>query len=339
MSARHAIAADVWRGSMKRLKCLRAKPPSRLTLDQVASFDCDGFLAPVQGVSPEHAAIIKDRIEDLEASEQRAGMALFLNAHLKYKWWYDLCTPSCILDVVEDLLGPNLLIWKSQLWIKEPGADAFVGWHQDATYWGLEPPDSVNVWMALTDVTPAHGPLELLPGSHADALPTTDTYSVDNILTRGQDIDWDSVPGGLHQDKVFRATLRPGEFSVHHLCTAHASKPNGGAGRRIGFNATFVAPSVSSVRADGASAMLVRGADTHGHFGLEVQPSGDMPTCAEALAAQRKNEGVSRSLLDGADASRFLEVSRLRASRNLPGHVKVGGEGAFGAAITDQLRH
>lgn len=304
-------------------------------MSQVSQFDRDGLLLPIVGCSREHASTIKARIEEREEALQKAGMVLFLNAHLQYRWWYDLCTRPEILDVVEDLLGPNVLIWKSQLWIKEPG-NAFVGWHQDATYWGLEPPESVNVWIALTDVTQAHGPLELLAGSQATALPTKDTYTVDNILTRGQDIDWDAA-GGLDEAKVKEAVLRPGEFSIHHLCTAHASKPNKGPGRRIGFNITYVAPHVESIRPDGASAMLVRGSDLHRNFHLEAKPSGDVPTPAEAQAAQEKNEGVSRSLLAGADMEKFVEVSRQRATRNLPAHVESGGEGAFGAAIHARL--
>lgn len=336
-----SIAADVWRTSMRRLASLRAGRALRaLTPAQVSQFDRDGFLAPLVGCSTEHAREVRDCIERHEKAEQKAGMALFLNAHLQHAWWHRLCTRCEILDVVEDLLGPNLLIWKSQLWIKEERSGSFVGWHQDATYWGLDPPDSVNVWMALTDVTPSHGPLRLLAGSQGDALPTKDTYTVDNLLTRGQDIDWEEA-GGLDTRRVHEAVLRPGEFSVHHLCTAHASQPNEGPGRRIGFNITFVAPHVSPVRADGASAMLVRGIDPHGHFALETPPSGDAPTDSELRAVRQKNESVSRNLLAGANLEKFVEVSKQRASRNLPAHVNdvgAGGEGAFGAAIGDRLK-
>jgi non-heme Fe2+,alpha-ketoglutarate-dependent halogenase len=337
------IAADVWRASMTRLAALRASAGAsvrkRLTATQVAEFDRDGFLVPMMGCSASHAQGILERIERQEEAEQKAGMALFLNAHVQHRWWYDLCTRPQILDVVQDVLGPNLLIWKSQLWIKEAGSGSYVGWHQDATYWGLDPPESVNVWMALTDVTPSHGPLQLLAGSHAEALPTSDTYDVGNLLTRGQDVDWEAA-GGLPTSRIHEAVLKPGEFSVHHLCTAHASQPNAGPGRRVGFNVTFVAPSVAPIRADGASAMLVRGSDDYGHFNLETPPSADVPTAAEVRAVHEKNEAVSRNLLAGANMDRFIEVSQQRAVRNLPKHVgshAAGGEGAFGASIASQL--
>eukprot|EP00746_Dinoflagellata_sp_MGD_P043396 gnl/MRDRNA2_/MRDRNA2_205410_c0_seq1.p1 gnl/MRDRNA2_/MRDRNA2_205410_c0~~gnl/MRDRNA2_/MRDRNA2_205410_c0_seq1.p1 ORF type:complete len:321 (-),score=50.51 gnl/MRDRNA2_/MRDRNA2_205410_c0_seq1:68-1030(-) len=313
---------------MQRLEGLR-NTPRRLAAHQIKSFDRDGFLFPLSsGLSAADMISLRNRIETAEKESQKAGMGLFLNAHLKHKWWHSICTRPEILDVVEDLLGRNILIWKSQLWIKEPNNQSFVGWHQDATYWGLEPPDSVNVWMAVTDVMPSNGPLELLAGSHQAALPTKDTYTADNILTRGQDIDWNSA-GGLDMNKVAHAVLKPGEFSVHHLCTPHASQPNQGPGRRIGFNITFVAPHVLSVRSCAASAMLVRGMDMVGNWEHEVPPQGDVPTPTEAAAMHAKNEGQTLSLLADADMARFQEVLQARSTRNLPSHVKSGGEGAF----------
>lgn len=316
-------------GSVARLRALR-RAPGALSAEQCAAFDRDGFLLPLRGVSPGEAARIRQRIEDAERAATRGGMTLFYNAHLRHRWWLDLCTSPAILGPVRDLLGPDVLIWKSQLWIKEPGP-AFVGWHQDSSYWGLEPHDSVNVWMAITDVTENHGPLELLRGSHLEQLRTLDTYTVDNILTRGQDIDWGAA-GGPDRARVVPAVLRPGELSIHHLGTAHGSRPNLGPGRRIGFNVTFVAPHVASVRADGASALLVAGEDRGGRWRHE-HPPGAGADAEEAW--RRKNEGQSRSLMAGADMPRFAEVSRARASRNLPAHAAGGGgEGAFAAALS-----
>jgi len=194
--------------------------------------------------------------------------------------------------------------------------------------------------MGITDVTAAHGPLQHYARSHAAALPTLETYTVDNILTRGQDIDWSAVPGGLDRSCVCSAVLKPGQFSVHHLCCAHASQPNNGPGRRIGFNMTFVSPNVGSLRPDGASAMLVRGshpAAALSHWRLEAPPTGERPTEEEARRTQTKNLGQSLSLLTDADMAKFRVVSKERASRNLPKHVSGGGEGAFGAAIAAKL--
>src|SRR4030095_9494066 len=72
-----------------------------------------------------------------------------------------------VLAAVEDLIGPDLLFYHLTMWIKEPGDDAFVSWHQDGTYFGLDPADQhAAAWVALTDSLPEMGCVTVLPGSH-----------------------------------------------------------------------------------------------------------------------------------------------------------------------------
>ena len=59
-----------------------------------------------------------------------SGNSLGLNGHLLYKWQYELATKPVLLDMVQDLIGPDFYIWKSQFWIKEPQSNSFIGWHQ-----------------------------------------------------------------------------------------------------------------------------------------------------------------------------------------------------------------
>lgn len=311
--------ADAHNGLCARLQVDRA-PPRRLTPEQVAQFDRDGFLLPLDGISAAEAAATRSRIEAMEAAEQQGGNGLFSNAHCLYGWWQKMATRPELLDVVEDLLGPNIMIWKSQLWIKEAGSDSFVGWHQDARYWGLTPIDSVNVWMALTDVTPENGPMQYLRGSHSRCYPTIDTYSADSLLTRGQDIDF-SPEAGPDPDTLVSAVLKPGKFSIHHLGVAHGGGPNRGDDRRIGFNVTYVVPRVRSVRPDGAFAQLVRGVDDCAHFNRDRVPTADNPTSEEREAFLRKAAGLSRTVLTGADVERFLAVAEERRSKNVAPHV------------------
>jgi len=292
----------------------------------------------LRGVSEEEAGEARATIEAHERESDQSGASLFLNGHLLYPWQHALATKAAVLDMVEDLIGPNLLIWKCQLWVKEPCSGSHVGWHQDASYWGLEPPDCVNVWMALTNVTSEHGPMQLLKGSHVEPLMEhEDRYEPDNLLTRGQVIAHlqDGTPGPDPAQTV-SAVLRPGEFSLHHLCTAHGGGPNNGDDRRIGFNVTYVPPSVRSLRPDGAFAMLVRGEDTHGHFELESPPeAGGSGAGREQYAA--KMEGLARSIMHDADLAKFAEVSERRVGKNLPSHVSGEGAGAAGTSLASSL--
>ena len=95
---------------------------------QVEEFDRTGFLLPLRAISEEEAAAVRRKIEHAEVEAQQGGNGLFTNAHTLYDWFYELATKGSVLDVVEDLIGPNIMIWKSQLWIKESGSGSYVGW-------------------------------------------------------------------------------------------------------------------------------------------------------------------------------------------------------------------
>jgi ectoine hydroxylase-related dioxygenase (phytanoyl-CoA dioxygenase family) len=213
-------------GVIQRIQVLRKGAPKALTAAQIEQFDRDGVLLPIRGVSEEVAIGARAKIESLEKVENLSANSLCLNGHLLYKWQHELATTPRVLDMVEDLVGPNFFIWKCQLWIKEQDSDSFVGWHQDANYWGLDPPDCVNVWMALTDVTPEHGPMQLLRGSHVEPLlEHEDLYEPNNLLTRGQVIPALENYPGPDSARTVSAVLSPGEMSIHHLCTAHGGGP------------------------------------------------------------------------------------------------------------------
>lgn len=317
------------------MRALRRGPPKALTQAALDRFDEDGVLLPLRGIDTDEALHARGLIEAHERDADESGASLFTNGHLMYDWQHGLATHPRILDMVEDVIGPDIFVWKCQLWIKEAGSDAHVGWHQDAAYWGLEPPDAVNVWMALSDVTAAHGPMELLRGSHAEPLMAhEDRYEPSNLLTRGQVIPalQDGTPGP-DPARTMSAVLAPGELSLHHLCTAHGGGPNRADDRRIGFNVTYVPPTVRSVRPAGASAMLVRGHDAFGHFAHETAPGAEaVDVHARRRAHAAKVEGVAASIMDGADMGRFEQVSQQRVGRNTPHHVSAASAGSTSLA-------
>jgi hypothetical protein len=310
-------------GVIQRIQVLRKGAPKALTSAQIERFDHDGVLLPIRGVSKEVAEGARVKIESMEKAENISASNLCLNGHLIYKWQHDLATNPRICDMIEDLIGPNFFIWKCQLWIKEQDSDSYVGWHQDANYWGLEPPDCVNVWMALTNVTEEHGPMELLRGSHVEPLlPHADLYEANNLLTRGQVIPSLEADPGPDPARTISAVLQPGEMSIHHLCTAHGGGPNRGDDRRIGFNVTYAASHVRSVRKGGKFGHLVRGEwDPDTDMTADPAPTSDNPTEAEMKNYRAKQDGTAESIMEGADLDAFTRVSEERVGRNLPKHV------------------
>ena len=220
--------------------------------------------------------------------------------HLLYSWLADLVHHEPILDIVEDLHGPDLLCWSTTLFIKEAKTTSFVSWHQDSTYWGLSRPDVVTAWLAVTPSTIANGALEVISGTHTlDQLPHRDTFATDNLLTRGQEV---AVDIGATKPDVIE--LQPGEVSLHHVRLVHGSAPNHSDDRRIGFAMRFIPTSVAQVGGGTDSATLVRGTDRFGHFELEPRAKRNLDPAMVEL--HHRVTGISaKRLYRGTDITSF----------------------------------
>jgi hypothetical protein len=255
-----------------------------LSDEQVARYREDGFLCPLPALSADAASDCRRQLEAFEASQGRSlGQIpgqLRAKTHLLFPWLDDLVRHPAVLAAVEDLIGPDLLVYHLTMWIKDPGDDAFVSWHQDGTYFGLEPADQhVTAWVALTDSTPATGCVVALPGSHRlGQLPHTSRRSPANLLSNGQEVEL-----AVDDARVAPLAMRAGEFSLHHTHLLHSSAPNRGRDRRIGVGISYIPTWVRHVGSPRLTASLVRGQDRHRHFDPEPRPRGDFD--AEARAA------------------------------------------------------
>jgi non-heme Fe2+,alpha-ketoglutarate-dependent halogenase len=243
-----------------------------LTPAQIAAFEARGYLAPLPVMSEPEALRLRATLEAIEA-----GMGgplrgdLRHKAHLLFPFLADLIRHPAILDAIEDLLGPDLLCWNSNFFIKEADTPSFVSWHQDSTYWGLSSPDVVTAWVALTPSSLANGAMAVIPASHTrDQIPHRDTFDRHNLLTRGQEVAVEVDEGA-----AVPLVLRPGEMSLHHVRLVHGSPPNPSGDRRIGFAIRYIPTSIRQLEGED-SATLVRGADRYHHFELEPRPERDM---------------------------------------------------------------
>lgn len=250
-------------------------------------YHTDGFYFPVPVLAPEEAREYRRRLEAVEADHGGALTGeLRHKPHLLFTWLADLVRRPAILDAVEDVLGPNLLVWSTSFFIKNARDEAFVSWHQDSTYWGLSEPDVLTAWVAFTEATIENGAMRMVPGSHAEQLAHHDTFAPNNLLSRGQEI---SVQ--VDDSRGVDVLLRPGEMSLHHVRMIHGSPANRSADRRIGFAIRYVPTYVKQIAGDVDGAMLVRGVDEYHHFAPERPPARDLSPEARAHHA----ESVARS--------------------------------------------
>jgi hypothetical protein len=238
-----------------------------------------GYYAPIRVLQRAEADDLRARLEAFEAGAGILAGKLRHKSHLLFTWLNDLVRHPRILDAVEDVIGPNILCWGSSFFIKEPHNPGFVSWHQDSTYWGLEPADVVTAWVALTDSTAANGAMRVMPGTHRlDQVPHHDTFRPENLLSRGQEIMVD-----VDDRHAAMLELAAGEMSLHHVRLIHGSDPNPSAQRRIGFAIRYIPTTVRQVAGAHDHATLVRGVDTHGHFEPEQRPEADMSPGAVAF--------------------------------------------------------
>lgn len=274
--------------------------PKVLSQDQVESFERDGFVFPVPVLTPVEARSFRDRLEGHEGTAGHPIQSnMRHNVHLLFTWANELVRHPTVLDAVEDVLGPNLRCWITNFFIKEANDPAFVSWHQDSTYWGLEPHDVVTAWIALSDVPHESGPMKMVPGSHKwDQLPHVDTFDENNLLSRGQEIEVE-----VKEEDGVEVPLKAGEMSLHHIRTVHGSGPNRHGDRRIGLAIRYIPTHVRQIRLRDAG-MLVRGVDSFGHFDEEPQPRADLD--GAALAAHKASaDRLLQAIMDGTDAEEF----------------------------------
>ena len=267
---------------------------------QVEKFHNDGFLSPINVFSINEASELKDKLEDAEKIWPEAFSASARNnAHLNFEFLDSIVHNKNLLDAVEDILGPNILAYASTLFIKEPRDPGFVSWHQDGKYMGLSENIGITAWVALSEANGESGCMSMIPGSHEKMLAHKDTFGKDNILTRGQAVQ--NVDAG----KAVETPLRPGQASFHCPTVIHGSQPNRSEHRRIGFAIqTYIPTNVKSIHGR-ASAQLVRGIDTFGHFDLLQRPKRDMEE-AQVTTRDRVNKEYADILYLGAKKTRDL---------------------------------
>ena len=242
----------------------------RLTVEQIRSFHDDGYIFPLSCMSREEAEACHRNIEDFERETRLSvNRDLHFKTHLYFSWSLALAQRPEILDAVEDLIGPDILVFASGFWAKAAGDRTFVSWHQDSAYFGLDPHDEVTAWIALTDSDPGNGCMRVLPRSHlAPAYDHVETTDDRNLLSRGQTI------AELDASEAVDIELKAGEFSLHHEHAAHGSLPNGSDRARIGYSLMFIPAHVRSTIGR-RTAWLVRGEDNHRHWDADPMPACD----------------------------------------------------------------
>ena len=204
---------------------------SSLNEKQLKDYEDHGFVAPIDVLTLEEAKKIKEEIEYIEKKwpDELIGLGRN-NVHYISPIFDQVCHNSKILDVVESIIGKNILVGGTTLFIKDPDQKGFVSWHQDAKYIGFEPHNWVTAWLAITDANEENGCMRMWSGSHKEKIKEhKDTFNENNLLTRGQTVQ--NIP----LEDTTPNILKAGQLSLHHPMIVHGSGSNKSNTRRIGF--------------------------------------------------------------------------------------------------------
>ena len=239
-----------------------------------ARYDADGFLAPLQALTADEAAACRARLAPYLDAHGFAARRVRNSPHLLFTWAADLIRHPRIVDAVASLIGPDVLVRQSVLFIKPAGDPDHNAFHQDGAPWQLAGDRVVTAWIALTDSTVANGAVRMIPGSHRGRR-LRHELRIDRHgrLLRGQCVE------PVSEASALPIALRAGEFSLHHVWTVHGSPPNPSDAPRIGLAVRYMAPEVDS-GGPRESVTVVRGEDRLRRHRIEPRPERDLDPAA-----------------------------------------------------------
>jgi len=241
---------------------------SRLSPDQVAHYNREGFVQPFDIFDADQIANIRSEVDGMMAALGDAGNYGINCYQARLAQIWDIATDARILDHVQDLIGPDIICWASAILSKKPHDPKQVPWHQDASFWSLSPARTVTVWLAIDDADAANSAMRFIPRTHTmGALETasTDSASVFHIETAGAD----------DLGQPFTNSLRAGQISLHADMLVHGSLANTSDRRRCGLTLRYCPPEVRITDAEwaqGVEAILCRGTDPSGHWTHHPRP-------------------------------------------------------------------
>lgn len=239
-----------------------------LSPEQISDYRKNGFLSGIQISGMDDSLHYRRLFDDLEETEGREKARIgLIDRHFDVPFILELATNPRILDCVESLAGPNILLLATHFFCKYGPEEKFVAWHQDATYWGLEPPCALTVWLAIDDSDHDNGCMRVIPGTHLGGIRLHGKAEMaGNLLSVNQESPVTETEEASAVDLVLRA----GQVSIHDGSLIHGSLPNRSTRRRCGLTIRYVPSSVKHVTLNSMGMhwqlILVRGADRQCNF-------------------------------------------------------------------------
>ena len=213
---------------------------AKLTEAQVETYHRDGLAIPDYRLPPDLLTRMRVALDSLVAENPGVTRDAMFCPHIKNGGcqglkgsddWLEFARIPEILDMVAQVIGPDLLLWGTTVFGKPPRSGKTVPWHQDGEYWPISPLATCTVWIALDDATPENGCLRYIPGSHRRKSVYSHHQDNSESLALNMVLDDDQLDEGGARDVLLEA----GQISLHDVYLVHGSEPNHSDQRRAGF--------------------------------------------------------------------------------------------------------
>jgi hypothetical protein len=218
-----------------------SSPSELLTESEIQSYHRDGFIIPRWRFSRGDVARMLDAVERVIASNPDHRPEQFVCPHIPggatkpiagdhNDDFLDFGTPSNLRPILRQLVGPDVLMWGSQLFCKPASIGMAIPWHQDGEYWPIRPLANVSAWIAIDPATRENGCLRIIPGSHHDGLRPHVQDNRENIA-----LDQTVAPEHLDENLAIDLELEPGQLVLFDVYLMHGSNANTSGKRRAGL--------------------------------------------------------------------------------------------------------
>ena len=265
-----------------------------LSSNQLKQYKDQGYISPIEVLSCSEALEARKEIELIEKKmPNEIDKSGRYNVHLISPILDSIVHNSKILDAVESIIGKNILVCSTTLFIKNPNEKGFVSYHQDAKYIGLEPHNWVTAWVALTDSNENNGCMRIWPKSHLHIKDHNEKFNEGNLLTRGQTVE--NVP----EDEVKSIVLKAGQISLHHPRVVHGSGINKSDDRRIGFVIQSYIGTNEKQTLGKNSVQLARGEDKY-HYHDVINRTSTLMSEESILLRKKENDYLQEIFYKGA---------------------------------------
>ncbi len=265
-----------------------------LTNQQLADYEELGFLHSIPILSQDEVGYYRAQVE--KTCQAIGDRVTRLDAvHLFFRWAWELSTHPRLLDCLEQLLGPSIVLKSTRLFNKYGRSVSYVGWHQDGITERLEDGRAPAIWLGLTAATVENGCLRVVPRSHRlgllqhdsspdlEPLPGSTSAPVESwFRAHGDELSGRITRVSPDSDSGFDLVMPPGEMSIHHPVILHGSNSNLSTECRIGLSASYSVPELYNGR---RAVVWVRGDGPRDHHHFEVIDKPPTATFEEAIVA------------------------------------------------------